>query len=136
MKYLILSVLIIFCEILTSRAQKLIPASLASQYIGQFKNVYGYDYESKIVRIKGQKDSFQELVYLSDSTLKKCQFIIIITEKADPNLRGSKEFSHEELLKDKMRHRSQANGKIILFKGKPAIVVDDPENYLFFLKFD
>lgn len=136
MKCLTFSILLTFFGISLSRAQNTIPASSASQYIGQYKKVYGYEYEGKTVRIKGQKDLFQELIYLSDSTLNKCQFIVVITDKADPTHQFSGTASHEKLLKEKMPQRVQTTGKIILFKGKPAIIVDDSDNYVIFQRVD
>ncbi|EHQ25541.1 hypothetical protein [Mucilaginibacter paludis] len=136
MKYLAFSILLTFFSISLSHAQNLISASSGSKYVGQFKKVYGYEYERKTVRIKGQKDLFQELIYLSDSTLNNRQFIVVITDKVGPNHQPARTISHEELLKDKMPQRVQASGKIILLKGKPAIIVDDPDNYIIFQRVD
>lgn len=136
MKHLILSVLFVFFGIAITNAQSRIPASSASQYMGQFKKVYGYIYKGKIVKRNGQKHSVSQLIYLSDSTLKVPTFIIVNNVELYGSLQAPGPISHKLLLKEKPPLPVEAIGKIIMYKGKPAIVVDNPENYIIYQKVD
>ena len=74
------------------------------------------------------------MVYLTDLTLKKRQFLVIITDKVDPDHQLSGTISHEKILQHKMPQSTQTKGKIILFEGQSPIIIDDPDNYIIFFK--
>jgi hypothetical protein len=114
-------------------SQSSIPAKEAGKHIGEFINVHGDLYKSEIRSNKAAPDSASILLYLGDIKNSEPYFILIvkvnINNKYDaPFIKAAErkfKLGDYNLSTAKKKPASfEADGKIFMFEGKPAISIN------------
>jgi TonB family protein len=129
--YIILCLLLVNKAIAQQYNQYVIHPNEAKKHIGEKKQVYGEVYKVEIRKYKTRPDSALMLLYFGDINNQDESFISIIkvSFKHDTlQAKWARWFETHKIDPAKNKKRvddlNGAEGKIILFEGKPAIITD------------